>query len=133
MDKISVNRKYSYIIGRFEKLKEFIQSYDEEKDEKKKEVYYLALQRLAEEVVETAIKINIFILKEKRIFPKTYQESFLKLKFYCDFSEKDLDLLSQTVKFRNIIAHEYIDLDEKEFIENFKKLHFSSASQKIVS
>jgi uncharacterized protein YutE (UPF0331/DUF86 family) len=117
MDNETLNRKYNYLIERFEKLKEFKDEYEDKNSEKDKEVFYLAMQRVTEEVVETAIKINIYILKEQKIFPKTYQESFLQLKDFL--SEKiDLEKLAKTAKFRNLLAHEYIDLPEKEFMKN---------------
>jgi len=122
MDKTSIKRKYNYLIERFEKLKEYLKDYDNEKDKKDKEKNYLALQRITEEVVETAIKINIFILKEKNIFPKTYKESFLKLKTDFNLDEKILVKLSNTAKFRNLLAHEYINLNEKEFIKKSKEI-----------
>lgn len=114
----TLNRKYSYLLDRFEKLKKYKKKYDKEKEE----IVYFALQRIAEEVVETAIKINIYFLKEEQIFPKTYQESFLLLEEYLDFNEKELKELAKTAKFRNLLAHEYILMPEEEFLKNISKI-----------
>lgn len=64
MDNVLINRKYKYLLERLEKLKLYLQEYEKEKKLLNKEILYHALQRVTEEVVETAIKINIFILKE---------------------------------------------------------------------
>lgn len=119
MDKITINRKYNYLLDRLDKLNKYLKEYENRDD---KELIYLALQRITEEVVETAIKLNIFILKENKIFPKTYQDSFLLLKKIFDLDKEEIENLSNTAKFRNILAHEYIELKEKEFIENSKKI-----------
>lgn len=121
MDYNIIIRKYKYLTERLNKIKEYLSQYEKE-DKNKKEILYLALQRLVEETVESAIKINIYILKEKKIFPKTYQESFLKLEKIIEMDKKELEKLSQTARFRNILAHEYEDLSEENFIIKAKEI-----------
>lgn len=78
------------------------------------------MQRIVEETVESAIKINIFILKQHNIFPKTYQDSFLELKILNIFTTKELKELAKTAKFRNILAYEYDDLTDDIFLNRTK-------------
>ena len=87
-----------------------------------KEVYFLALKRVAEEIVESAIKINFFLLNSKSKFAKSYRDSFLDLNCFEDFESDFLEEISKTAHFRNILAHEYVELTEEDVIDNIKKI-----------
>lgn len=121
MDKVTIIRKYSYLLERFDKSKEYLKSYHS-LDKEKREVYFDALERSIEEVLETCIKLNIFILKEKNIFPKTYLESFSLMNEFLDFDDEMKKELEYLARFRNILAYEYMDMKEDLTIEKIEKI-----------
>ena len=123
MDKTTVNRKYSYLLNRYEKSKRYVELYENSVDDEESQIYYDALLRVIEEVLETSIKLNIFILKQKHEFPKTYKESFKLLGEDLDIEGKILDDLVYLAGFRNLLAHEYIDMGYDFTLENVKVLH----------
>lgn len=122
MDKLTAIRKYTYILDKFERVKKYFEDYEKEKDLDRKEMVFSALQRVVEEVLESCIKLNIYILKEKGNFPKSYKESFTLLKTELDFDENKIDLLSSFAKFRNILAHEYQDITPEMTISKIKQI-----------
>ena len=115
-------RKYAYIIEKFEKVKKYYENYQTEKDADTKDMIYSALQRVVEEVLESSIKLNIYILKEKEKFPKSYKESFELLKNELNFDEGKINTLSSFAKFRNILAHEYQDMTPEITISKIKEI-----------
>jgi len=58
-----------------------------------------------------AISINQELLKEKGKISLSYYDSFMNLKVFHVFSEKELKVLAGTAGFRNRLAHEYLDVD----------------------
>ena len=118
--KITIKRKFKLIEENLEKLKQYYFDYQKPKNEKYKEITFFALKRVAEEITESAIKLNIILLKTRDIFPITYKESFLKLYEFNLFDKELAKSFAKTAQFRNILAHEYQDLTELETIENIK-------------
>ena len=82
----------------------------------------LALERICEEVVESATRINKEVLKLKNIIPFSYKDEFLKLKKLDIFTDEELEILSKTATFRNELAHEYLDLKNFYTISNIKTI-----------
>ena len=99
MEKLTIIRKYTYIIEKFEKVKKYYEKYQKEKDVDTKDMIYSALQRVVEEVLESSIKLNIYILKEKGKFPKSYKESFELLKNELKFDEEKINTLVSLREF----------------------------------
>ena len=122
MEKLTIIRKYTYIIEKFEKVKKYYENYQKEKDVDTKDMIYSALQRVVEEVLESSIKLNIYILKEKGKFPKSYKESFELLKNELNFDEEKINTLASFAKFRNILAHEYHDITPEMTISKIKEI-----------
>jgi len=107
-----------FVKGNLDTAKEFLNDF--EKSKSKKDLY--ALERVAEQIVETSIKINKRLLKEKKLFPANYKESFELLK-KLDFLDKILiEKLSQTASFRNKLAHDYKDMNNFYSVKNIKNI-----------
>lgn len=122
MDKTTAIRKYTYILDKFEKVKKYYDKYNQEEDLETKDIIYSALQRVVEEVLESCIKLNIYVLKEKNIFPKSYKESFELLKTELNFDEEKINTISSFAKFRNILAHEYQDITPEMTLSKIKQI-----------
>ena len=122
MDFETIQRKYSYLIKKFKELKEILNEFEIKKfkNEFEKQIYISALERQYEQVVETTIKLNIYILKENKAFPKTYKESFILLKEILKYNNHEIEEISKTAKFRNILAHEYQELKQEDILDNIK-------------
>lgn len=119
MNKITINRKINIITEKLLTLKQFLEDY--KKEEKHKKILYLASQKITEEIVESAIKINIIILKEHNIFSKSYKDSFLDLDKKV-LKIENIEKLAETAKFRNQIAHEYDIITEEDFIKSANEI-----------
>lgn len=122
MDKRTAIRKYTYILDKFEKVKKYYDKYNQEEDLETKDIIYSALQRVVEEVLESCIKLNIYVLKEKNIFPKSYKESFELLKAELNFDEEKINTISSFAKFRNILAHEYQEITPEMTLSKIKQI-----------
>ena len=114
MEKSILKNKVKYAISNLEKLKSF--------SKVKEEVYIEASQRVCEKIIETTIKINIILLKEKNVFPNTYKKSFTEMKVFKIFENEDLEEISKTAVFRNKLAHEYIDMSNYYYELNCEKI-----------
>ncbi|MFW6025007.1 MAG: type VII toxin-antitoxin system HepT family RNase toxin [Candidatus Woesearchaeota archaeon] len=109
--------KVSYIKECISKLKTYINSYDDSD-----EVYELAMERISEKIIESAISINKIVLEEEGIYSESYYDSFIKLSeaniFKKDFSKN----LASTAGFRNRLAHDYMDINKEISIKTMSKL-----------
>ncbi len=124
MDLLEITNRIHYIIEKLETLKLAIE--DIEKPSLSKFEKYKALktiERDSEEIIESAIRINQEILSSKLLIGNTYRESFEKLldiKVITDINL--LEKLASTTGFRNRLAHDYINLDEKITISSAKNI-----------
>ena len=64
MDTILIQEKLEYLNDNIKKLEFRYNKYKNETDELEKETLLLAISKLIEEIIESAIKINNTILKE---------------------------------------------------------------------
>jgi len=109
-------RRLSSIISRIERHKE-----------KAKEIVemdisdYLVFNALAMEcfqAVNSAIELGELIVSEKNLgFPATYREIFELLHDEKIISKENLENIKQLIFFRNLIAHEYYTITQKELKE----------------
>ncbi|MFW6286218.1 MAG: type VII toxin-antitoxin system HepT family RNase toxin [Nanoarchaeota archaeon] len=124
MDKLEIEKRINYIIEKLETLKLAIKDY-EEKNLSKYERYKAlkTVERDCEEIIESAVRINQEILSQYFIIGNTYRETFEKLldkKIITN--EKNIEKLASTTGFRNRLAHDYINLDDKITIASAKKI-----------
>ncbi|MBD3203664.1 DUF86 domain-containing protein [Candidatus Woesearchaeota archaeon] len=122
MHKDKQTRLIDFINDNLNILKKILKKYETEDNAGEKEILLAALERKAEESVESAIKLNQDLLEEKGEVAKSYYSSFIDLKKLDIFSENFLDKIASTAGFRNRLAHEYMDLDEKITIKTIKKI-----------
>ena len=115
---ITIKRKIDFITEELIELKEYLEKYQQTKDK----MYFMLIKRYTEEICETCIKLNQLLLKKKLHFPKSYQHSFLDMKDFYSFKISDFEGLAKTAKFRNELAHEYIDMSAYYAVENSKKI-----------
>jgi len=77
------------------------------------------VERWIENIVNSSIDIaKIILVSENLPLPDTYREIVNSLSLVADFDIKIVEKLAELVKFRNIIAHEYLDL-RWNFINRF--------------
>jgi uncharacterized protein YutE (UPF0331/DUF86 family) len=74
-----------------------------------------SVQRNTERWIENLVNASIDIAKillalEKQHIPQTYKETLLRLSVLPPFSEELTGSLSDYVRLRNILAHEYLDV-----------------------
>ncbi len=101
-----LNRKLNYITENLRYLDKLYNEYNKSKDfEKLKN--RLAISKLIEEITESAIKINNYLLNKKRKYSYTYKDTFLNLLKYYNLDNELFNELAETAKFRNEIVHEY--------------------------
>lgn len=112
MDKSFINKKLEFLTGHLESLKEYEDfSLDKLKD-KPKDLKYI--EKLIQELVDSAVDINQFIL-ENLVSEKSWsaKQSFRDLedkvlkKQNSEFRQEDLYLFIDSVSFRNEIVHSY--------------------------
>ena len=77
------------------------------------------VERWIENIVNSSIDIaKIILVSEDLPLPDTYREIVNSLSLVSSFDKKIVEKLAELVKFRNIIAHEYLDL-RWNFINRF--------------
>ncbi len=97
------------------------------------------IERWIENIMNSILDISKIILSSNKItIPETYREIVISLKILDEFKEIDLEKLSEWVKLRNILAHQYLDIKwEKisDFIINGEMLinNFINKVKEIVS
>ena len=81
----------------------------------------LQVERLLERIIGRLLDINIHVLKEKKnLIPKDYRSSFLKMGQY-GYADNDLARgLTKSVGLRNVLAHDYDEIDAKKVYESIK-------------
>lgn len=86
-------------------------------------VVHKAVERMIEVIINEAIDINqhIIVQTPQRDLPFDFKKSFLLLAdlgvYPADFAQK----ISQSVGLRNILVHQYRQLDEEKFYDSIKQ------------
>ena len=85
------------------------------------------VERWIENLVNSSIDISKLIATgEGKILPETYKEIVLSLCLVKGFDKEQIEKLSQWVKLRNIVVHEYLDIrwnSIKRFIEETEPVY----------
>lgn len=119
MDKQIILKRIAFIKVKLEDLKNALDSYEKTKDVKEKKNAEGAIERWSEEIVESAVNINMELLAEINEITNSYYNSFInleKLNFKVEFLKK----IAPTAGFRNRLAHDYMDLDKELMIKTAK-------------
>lgn len=78
------------------------------------------IERLAENIANASIDIGKIILAGEDVtLPETYKDIFIKLAEISVIDRKLSEDLSDLVRLRNILAHQYLDI-KWEMIKNFR-------------
>lgn len=125
MDTILIQEKLEYLNDNIKKLEFRYNKYKNETDELEKETLLLAISKLIEEIIESAIKINNTILKENKDYAASYYETFSRLTKHYGFNKKTFNELAKSTSLRNKITHEYKSIENKILLEtpNLIKLY----------
>lgn len=114
-----INLNKDLIISRFNKLDEYLNYLREIRANSKKEFMsnfnlFLSSQRALETCINICIDIGNHILAIKKLGkPETYSDIFVKLS-NKDLIDKHLkDQLIKMVKFRNLLGHLYMEIDNE--------------------
>ncbi len=121
-EEILILEKITYLKEVLKKLKIRYDKYLKETNLEEKETLFAAMSKYAEEIVEVAIKINNKFLEINNDFAPSYYETFTRLLKYYDLNERTITKLAKTTGFRNRIAHEYENIDERITINSFKNV-----------
>ena len=85
------------------------------------------MERWIENIINSSIDISKIILVSESIpAPDTYKELVASISLVPGFDKERMAALSDWVRFRNIIAHEYLDIrwaSIKRFIEEAEPLY----------
>ena len=85
------------------------------------------VERWIENIINSSIDISKIILVSESIpAPDTYKELVASISLVPGFDKERMAALSDWVRFRNIIAHEYLDIrwaSIKKFIEEAEPLY----------
>jgi len=120
MDKNIILNKIAYLKENLLKIEKRIEKYEKESNFEEKETLELAITKLIEELVETAIKINNILLEENNSYGGTYSSTFTKLGQFYSIDNNLLLKLAKTTSIRNKIAHEYEIENKINLIEKYK-------------
>ncbi len=86
-----------------------------------------SVERWIENIVNSSIDIaKIILASEDILLPDTYKEIVNSLSLVSGFDKENIESLSEWVKLRNIISHEYLDIrwaSIKKFIESSKPMY----------
>ncbi|MFW5705306.1 MAG: HepT-like ribonuclease domain-containing protein [Nanoarchaeota archaeon] len=117
-----------YVMFLTENLKEIEFGLNELEDKnlskRVKDLLKKSLERLAEEVIECATKINDLILFEENIDFDSYYDSFKNLSL-IEFFKDNLEFfekIASSAGFRNRLAQDYLDLDERITMVTIRRL-----------
>ena len=81
------------------------EEYNKERDKRRN------VERWIENIINSSIDIAKIILSSENIpLPDSYREAIALLSLVSDFDKDDIDRLSDWVRLRNIISHEYLDI-----------------------
>jgi uncharacterized protein YutE (UPF0331/DUF86 family) len=85
------------------------------------------VERWIENIINSSIDISkIILVSEKIPTPDTYKELVASISLVPGFDKERMGELSEWVRFRNIIAHEYLDIrwaSLKKFIDEAEPLY----------
>jgi uncharacterized protein YutE (UPF0331/DUF86 family) len=120
INKQLVKRKLKLILDDLDKLKKFK---DYTFDEVAKDYYtHKAVERIIEVIINEAIDINQHIIVKKTDqVPVDYKQTFLKLGELEVLPKDFAKDISDSVGLRNILVHQYRELDEKIFYESISE------------
>ena len=97
------------------------EEYNKERDKRRN------VERWAENIVNSSIDIAKIILSSENLSLKdTYKETVISLSLVSGFDKKDINAVSEWVRLRNIIVHEYLDIrwaSIKKFINETESLY----------
>lgn len=122
MEKLVLESKIASLLELLDKLKEILAVYKENKNKKLQEFLLFGAEKKAEEIVELAVSINQELLKEKKKISLSYYDSFIDLKIFNLFEEKELRELASTAGFRNRLAHEYLEIDVQVALRTMERI-----------
>lgn len=81
----------------------------------------LKVERLLERIIGRLIDINYYILSEKyNLVPKDYYDSFILMSNKKEIESRLALKLAKSSGLRNILAHEYDEVDHKKVFESIK-------------
>ena len=84
------------------------------------------VERWIENIINALIDISkIILVSEDASLPDTYRELVASMSLIPGFRKENMGTLSEWVRFRNIIAHEYLDIrwaSIKKFIQEAEPL-----------
>ncbi len=81
-----------------------------------------AIERLYQLIVDEAVDTNMLIISDSAIAsPENYRSTFYGLSELKVLDHDFVDRISESVKLRNQIVHEYEKIQELEMIEGIKK------------
>lgn len=120
INKELVKRKLKLILEDLDKLKKFK---DYTFDEIAKDYYnHKAVERIIEVIINEAIDINQHIIVKKTDqVPVDYRQTFLKLGELEVLPKDFAEGISDSVGLRNILVHQYRELDEKIFFKSISE------------
>lgn len=85
------------------------------------------MERWIENIINSSIDISkVILVAEKVPAPDTYKELVVSISLVPGFDKERMGTLSEWVRFRNIIAHEYLDIrwvSIKRFIEKAEPIY----------
>ena len=90
----------------YENFKSLSQNeYNKERDKRRN------VERWIENIINFSIDIaKIILASEKILLPDTYRESIAILSLVPNFDKETIEYLTEWVRLRNIISHEYLDV-----------------------
>ncbi|MCI0680452.1 DUF86 domain-containing protein [bacterium] len=122
INKELINRKLFLIAEDLERLREFTSlSFDEIA---KDPVKHGATERYLERIIGRAIDINQHIIAEKGNAATpvlTYHDTFLSLTGFGVYPKEFAEKIAKSAGLRNILVHEYDDVDPRMFEESMGK------------
>lgn len=113
MNKSEIRKRVKYIEEKLETLNLALKDYDIQTKKFEKYKAFKTIERDCEEIIESAIKINQEISKKNDEVLLTYRESFDSIKNILNFNEREFEKLANSTGFRNRLAHDYMNLDER--------------------
>lgn len=111
------------ILKRFKKMDSLLQNLNEIKKKEEEKfisnyLLYLSAQRALETCINICIDIGNHILSlNKNGIPETYSEIFIELSKLGIIDKSLKEKLIKMTKFRNLLGHLYMDIDNKKIYE----------------
>ncbi len=124
MDEREVYKRIEYIKEKLVTLKLAIVDYEKETVVFEKYKSLKTVERDSEEIIESATRINQELLSVNGKVGETYRDSFERLVTLGIFKKEEVffEKLCNTIGFRNRLAHDYMNLDEKVTISSAKNI-----------